>query len=195
MEIQRRIFIQRAAKGVLFLVSVPIIGKEILYAAFDATPSNTEGPYYKSGAPYRTVLLETDDPGTPLTVTGQVIDKNGNPLPQSVIEIWQANSQGIYDMDGYRYRAKIPLDSKANYEFQTVLPGNYGGRPKHIHYKIGAPEHEGLTTQLYFATDSFFEGNPDRNFRKDPIVQHRELIRPVSLVQNEASVFFRICLL
>jgi protocatechuate 3,4-dioxygenase beta subunit len=69
---------------------------------------------------------------------------------------------------------------------------------QHIHYKVSAPGHKTLITQLYFATDPVFEGDPDRNYRKDPLLQTRELIRPVSVFADphsiHAAVLFEIVL-
>ena len=63
---------------------------------------------------------------------------------------------------------------------------------------ITAPGHKTLITQAYFATDPFFEGNPDKNFKKRNIVSNRDLIRPVSLFEApgtpRASIEFDICL-
>ena len=52
---------------------------------------------------------------------------------------------------------------------------------QHIHYKVTGPGHKPLITQLYFATDPVFEGDPDKNYVKDPILDSRELIRPVTV--------------
>jgi protocatechuate 3,4-dioxygenase beta subunit len=63
---------------------------------------------------------------------------------------------------------------------------------------INAPGHKQLVTQLYFENDPKFEGNPDKNYTKDNLVWHRELIRPVNKVANGhpsyTSVGFDICL-
>jgi hypothetical protein len=45
-----------------------------------------------------------------------------------------------------------------------------------------------LITQLYFATDPVFEGDPDRNLARDPLVQSRELVRPVVLSGDPKSI-------
>ncbi len=69
------------------------------------------------------------------------------------------------------------------------MPGHYPTRvAQHIHYKVSAPEHQALITQLYFATDPVFEGDPDKNFVKDPILKSRELIRPVSVFADPESI-------
>jgi protocatechuate 3,4-dioxygenase beta subunit len=48
-----------------------------------------------------------------------------------------------------------------------------------VHYLVTAPGHKPLITQLYFATDPVFAGDPDKNFTRDPLITSRELVRPV----------------
>ena len=79
------------------------------------------------------------------------------------------------------------------------MPGHYPDRVcQHIHYLATAPGHKTLVTQLYFATDPVFEGDPDKNFSKDPLVQSRELVRPVTIGGDPkamyAAVAFELCL-
>ena len=120
-------------------------------------------------------------------------------LPDATIEVWQANHFGSYDTEGYRYRAKLPLDSSGSYKFDSVMPGHYPDRVcQHIHYLVAAPGHKTLVTELYFATDPVFEGDPQKNFARDPQIQTPELIRPVLLVGEpealHAAVRFELCL-
>jgi protocatechuate 3,4-dioxygenase beta subunit len=120
-------------------------------------------------------------------------------LPGAKLEIWQADHSGRYDLDGYRYRATLLADDKGQYSFDSVMPGHYPGRVcQHVHYMISAPGHKTLTTQLYFATDPVFEGDPDRNYTRDPLIYSRELVRPVTLAGDpkeiHAAVNFEIVL-
>lgn len=141
-----------------------------------------------------------NDAELPLAVSGRVVDTRGELLEGAVLEIWHADPHGVYDLDGYRYRAKVAAAQKGTYGFETLMPGHYPDRVcAHIHYRVTAPGHEPLITQLYFATDPAFEGDPDRNFKKDPILQSRELIRPVTLTDPtgssvQARVVFDLCL-
>jgi protocatechuate 3,4-dioxygenase beta subunit len=120
-------------------------------------------------------------------------------LTGAAVEIWQADHLGQYDLDGYRYRATLTADEHGNYDFDSIMPGHYPGRVcQHIHYLVKAPGHKPLTTQLYFATDPVFEGDPDRNYMRDPLIQKRELVRPVTLAgdpkQIHATVNFELVL-
>ena len=165
------------------------------------TPPNTLGPFYKRLTPLNSVLRLPGDPGMPLSLSGQVFDTSGNVLPGATIEIWQTNHQGYYDLDGYRYRGKVQVDESGAYRFESVIPGHYPDKSRvcqHVHYVVTGPGHKTLVTQLYFATDPVFEGDPTKNYRRDPLIQTPELIRPVMLTgdPNEvhAKVQFELCL-
>ncbi len=146
------------------------------------TPFDELGPFYKRDAPHVSVLRAPGDPGMPLSVAGIVYSVSGEILPNAKLEIWQTDHFGHYDNAGYHYRAMIQSDPKSNYGFESVLPGHYPDRVcQHIHYLVTAPGHKPLTTQLYFASDPVFEGDPDKNFSRDPLITSRELVRPVIL--------------
>jgi protocatechuate 3,4-dioxygenase beta subunit len=135
------------------------------------TAQNLEGPYFYPNAPVRTdgVISPAGAEGTPLTVTGTVRDTSGNIIPNAKIEIWQADPNGVYsDFEngrrvrnpGYEYRGAVLSGDAGNYRFDSLLPGSYGGRPKHIHIKITAEGYSPLTTQLYFKGDELNPGDP-----------------------------------
>jgi protocatechuate 3,4-dioxygenase beta subunit len=122
----------------------------------------------------------------------------GQPVPGVRIEMWHTDNAGRYDLIGYRFRTKLSVDSGTEYAVETIMPGHYDDRPaQHIHYLITAPGHRTLITQAYFATDPWFEGDPDKNFRKRGIVGNRDLIRPVKLYEQgtvHAAIDFDICM-
>ena len=157
------------------------------------------GPFYKKNAPHVAQLRLPTDPGLPLSVSGQVFDTSGNLLEGATLEIWHANDAGLYDLDGYRYRAALIADRAGKYAFESVMPGHYPGRVcQHVHYLVQAPGCKPLTTQLYFATDPVFAGDPQRNYVKDPLIYSADLVRPVAIVRTPsgpaAAVTFEIAL-
>lgn len=165
----------------------------------EPTPFCELGPFYKRGAPHVPMMRTPGDPGMPLSVAGVVYSVSGEILPNATLEIWQTDNYGHYDNAGYHYRATIQPDAKSNYGFETVLPGHYPQRVcQHVHYLVTAPGHKPLTTQLYFGTDPVFEGEPEKNFSRDPLIGSRELVRPVVLKgepkQMVAAVTFDIVL-
>jgi catechol 1,2-dioxygenase len=166
--------------------------------AVKPTPAEVLGPFYKKHAPDTPRLHKPADPGFPLRVTGKVLNTRGEKVAGARIEIWHADHAGLYDVEGYRYRAGIAAGEKAEYTLETILPGHYPDRPaQHIHYLITAPGHRTLITQAYFATDPFFEGDPDKHYRKRGMVSHRDLVRPVKLFEQgspHAEITFDIIL-
>ena len=187
------------------LVTSPAFDAESVSAFWDQadmrqpTPPNDLGPFYKKRAPDSRMLRTKGDAGMPLAVSGRVIDTKGEAVPDAVVEIWHADHGGHYDLAGYRFRAKVPLDGSGKYQFDTIMPGHYPDRVcQHVHYLVTSAGHKPLITQLYFATDPVFEGDPDKNFSRDPLVQSRELVRPVTIGGDPkamiAAVSFELCL-
>jgi protocatechuate 3,4-dioxygenase beta subunit len=116
----------------------------------DATLAQTEGPYYTPNTPQRTSLLETGMAGVRLVVSGQVLATDCQPVARALLDFWQADDAGEYDNAGYRLRGHQFADDQGRYTLETVMPGLYPGRTRHIHVKVQAPNQPVLTTQLYF---------------------------------------------
>jgi protocatechuate 3,4-dioxygenase beta subunit len=116
----------------------------------EPTPEQTEGPYFSTGSPRRRSLLASGVRGTPLTITGYVLTTACKPIRRAKLDFWQANARGVYDNEGYRLRGHQFTDAAGRYRLDTVVPGIYAGRTKHIHVKVQRPGGEVLTTQLYF---------------------------------------------
>jgi protocatechuate 3,4-dioxygenase beta subunit len=127
------------------------------------TVAETEGPFFKAGSPEASNLVQEGMPGQVITITGHVVDQNGQPLANTLLDFWQANSSGAYDNSGYTLRGHQYTDANGNYSLTTVVPGLYPGRTEHIHVKLQAPNGPMLTTQLFFpgvaqnARDSIYD--------------------------------------
>ena len=190
---RRDLLAKCAALGVLTVGSALLLAEALnaweLQEARKATTWNELGPFYKKRAPHTRHLRTAGAPGLPLSVSGRVFDTHGNALPGATVEVWHADHRGEYDLSGYRYRASLVAGDGGSYGFDSVMPGHYPSRVcQHIHYLISAPGHKPLTTQLYFATDPVFEGDPDRNFTKDPLIRNRDLVRPVTIKGDAKAV-------
>lgn len=118
--------------------------------ADDPTPELTEGPYFTPDSPKRKSIVHAGAAGTRLTLTGRVLTTAGRPIPNALIDFWQADGRGVYDNSGYRFRGHQLTNAKGQYALFTVVPGLYTGRTKHIHVKVQAPREPVLTTQLFF---------------------------------------------
>jgi protocatechuate 3,4-dioxygenase beta subunit len=157
------------------------------------TPPAALGPFYKKKAPTSNKLRAAGDPGLPLVVSGEVFSSRGDRLSAATVEVWQTDHLGFYDLEGYRYRAALTADAAGKYDFTSVMPGHYPDRVcQHIHYLVRAPEHKPLVTQLYFATDPVFEGDPAKNFQRDPLVTSYELVRPVQLAGDPKDIVAQV---
>jgi protocatechuate 3,4-dioxygenase beta subunit len=129
-----------------------------------ATASNLEGPFFKAGAPVRSILVTESDPGERLVLSGYVRDRACAPVVGARIEIWHADARGAYDNEGHHFRGVLETDASGAFRVQTVLPGRYLNgpkyRPAHIHAKVHVTGRAVLTTQLYFEGDPENLGDP-----------------------------------
>ncbi|HEX2916577.1 MAG TPA: dioxygenase [Chloroflexia bacterium] len=114
------------------------------------TMAETEGPYFKPSSPERKSLWEAGTTGTRLIVTGYVLSTDCQPVKNALLDFWQADANGQYDNTGYRLRGHQFTDENGVFRLETVIPGLYPGRTRHIHVKVQAPNQPILTTQLYF---------------------------------------------
>jgi protocatechuate 3,4-dioxygenase beta subunit len=116
----------------------------------DPTLAQTEGPYFTPNSPERASLLEAGLGGRRLVVAGTVLTTDCRPVRRALLDFWQADDAGQYDNQGYRLRGHQFSDAEGGWRLETVVPGLYTGRTRHIHVKVQAPDGPVLTTQLYF---------------------------------------------
>jgi protocatechuate 3,4-dioxygenase beta subunit len=163
-----------------------------------ATASDVEGPMYTVEPPFRKKIYEEyegmgDD--DPLFVSGTVTSTRGGPLAGAVVDVWQTGPAGGYDVWDERqpegnFRGRIRAEEDGSYEFQTMLPkpytvpsngpvgryleavGQHPWRPAHIHFKVTAPGHKTLVTQVFFPGDPYLENDTIGAVKPD-------LVRPV----------------
>ena len=143
--------------GLALPLAVAVAGTETTLAATPAcvdddepTVEQTEGPYFTPRSPRRRVLRTSGMRGTPLLLTGRVLTTRCRPIANAQLDFWQADARGVYDNRGYRLRGHQRTDALGRYRLETVVPGLYPGRTRHIHVKAQAPRRPVLTTQLYF---------------------------------------------
>ena len=147
----------------LLLGSVALIVVPAAYAQqCRVTPRDALGPFYKANAPAQAELCASGSGGDQkLVISGRVLGApECAPLAGALVEVWQADARGDYSQVGARpddagclLRATLKTGADGRYMFRTVLPGEYPGRPRHIHYRVSAKGHATLVTQLYFARE------------------------------------------
>lgn len=127
------------------------------------TPRQTEGPFFKPRSPER-VSLTAGQAAPSLILVGRVLGKDCRPVAHALLDFWHADEAGEYDNSGFRFRGHQFTDADGRYRLETILPGSYPGRTRHIHVKVQARGGPVLTTQLYFpgeprnARDGLFRG-------------------------------------
>lgn len=126
------------------------------------TQRDAEGPFYKGGAPLKSVI-ETE--GEPLTISGTIFQSSDctTGVSNATIDIWHCDSNGEYDNEGFKCRGVVRSDSNGKYSFKTIFPPHYGSRPRHIHIKVRAQGFQELTSQIYFKGDPNLQNDFARN--------------------------------
>lgn len=176
---------RKLIKSSLIIGMYPLFSARELAKTCPLTTDDIQGPYYTPNAPIKQKLSPEGAEGTPLFITGTVFAKDcETPIPSSKLDVWHADSQGVYDEQGYNYRGVFHADAMGNYAMETILPGKYLNgsyyRPRHIHFKIQGGGSNELTTQLYFEGDTSI---PDDQWASDPLAEHRI----VALAEDEQA--------
>jgi protocatechuate 3,4-dioxygenase, alpha subunit len=107
--------------------------------SLQATTSQTVGPYFKIGLSwlYRDTLLGEGVSGERVTIQGRIFDGDGVPVPDAILEVWQANAQGKYNHPedtqdkplelGFTGFARVPVNAEGVFRFATIKPGPVPG--------------------------------------------------------------------
>jgi protocatechuate 3,4-dioxygenase, beta subunit len=154
------------------------------------TLSEATGPHFSLGDIGRSgcdLTRVTSQPpcGQRIIVSGQVLDEDGRPMRQTVVEIWQANAAGRYRHDRDQHDAPLDphftgaghvlTDDTGHYRFVTIKPGAYpwanhpnAWRPAHVHFSLFGPAFATrLVTQMYFPGDPLLVDDPIYNCTAD----------------------------
>ena len=162
-----------------FILASDVLGLSMLVVQMnhrldpDATPNTVLGPFHIDGSPPLAFGADMSDglDGTPLFIHGVVRDLSGAPVGGAVLDVWQADGDGMYeaqlDVDEARLRAKYAARDDGSYCVRTVAPRGYAipmdgpvgeligataishFRPAHVHVLIDVPGYEPLITHLF----------------------------------------------
>ncbi len=169
-----------------------------LQAAIELAPTLSEvtGPYFGSSVvgPHA-IDLTLGQRGEPLGerihIAGRVLDEAGNPVPHTLIEVWQCNSAGRYLHARDQHPApldpnftgvgRLQTDEDGRYQLRTIKPGAYpwrnhfnAWRPAHIHVSVFGPAWSTrLVTQMYFPGDPLLAFDPIYNSIPDEAARQR----------------------
>lgn len=162
-----------------FILASDVLGLSMLVVQMnhrldaDATPNTVLGPFHIDGSPPLEFGADMSEgvAGTPLFVHGVVRDLAGEPVAGAVLDVWQADGDGMYEaqlpVDEARLRAKYTTREDGSYCVRTVAPLGYAipmdgpvgemigateishFRPAHVHFLINVPGYEPLITHLF----------------------------------------------
>jgi catechol 1,2-dioxygenase len=165
---------------------------DVLHQPQGATEGTVLGPYYAPDSPARPLgasVIDTDDGGDRLTVSGTVRSRDGSALGGATIDVWSCAANGLYPAQDPRQartnlRGVFTADRDGHYEFITLRPTNYSvptdgpvgellrrtgrspQRAAHVHMIVSAAGHQSLVTHLfdrqcpYLASDAVFSVRP-----------------------------------
>jgi protocatechuate 3,4-dioxygenase beta subunit len=133
--------------------------------------------------------------GERITVSGRLLDPDGRPIREALVEVWQANAAGRYAHRWDRWPAPLDphfsgggravTDGEGRYRFVTIKPGPYpwgnhpnAWRPAHIHFSLlGRSFEQRLVTQMYFPGDPLFPYDPIFNSVREQAARERMISR------------------
>jgi protocatechuate 3,4-dioxygenase beta subunit len=153
---------------------------------------------------------EGEPQGERIIVTGRVLEEDGRPVRNALVEVWQTNAGGRYrhEVDqhptpldpNFTGAGRTLTDDDGRYEFVTIKPGAYpwgnhpnAWRPAHIHFSLfGRAFSSRLVTQMYFPGDPLFEFDPIFQSVRDPKVRERLVAQfDLGLTQPEWALGYR----
>jgi hydroxyquinol 1,2-dioxygenase len=163
-----------------FILASDVLGLSMLVVQLNhrfedaATPATVLGPFHIPGSPSMPFGGDMSDglPGRPLYIAGRVMSVDGAPVANAVLDVWQADEEGLYesqiaDIDEARLRATYATREDGSYCVRTIAPKGYSipvdgpvgdligrteisrFRPAHVHFLIDVPGYERLITHLF----------------------------------------------
>ncbi|EPD66961.1 MULTISPECIES: intradiol ring-cleavage dioxygenase [Streptomyces] len=150
-----------------------------------ATESTVLGPFHMTESPVRALGADIDlvGGGEPCVVSGRVLSRDGTPLPGALLDVWQADGNGFYDVQRPDVqppgngRGLFTADAEGRFWFRTCVPSPYpiptdgpvGGllratgrhpyRPAHIHFIATAAGHTPVTTHIFVAGSDYLDSD------------------------------------
>lgn len=150
-----------------------------------ATESTVLGPFHMTESPVRELGATIDlvGDGEPCVVSGRVLSRDGGPLPGAVIDVWQADGHGFYDVQRPDVqppgngRGLFTADAEGRFWFRTCVPspypiptdgpvgdllratGRHPYRPAHIHFIASAAGHTPVTTHIFVAGSDYLDSD------------------------------------
>ena len=186
--------------------------------AAGATQSTVLGPFHMTRSPVRALgdTIDLVGESEPCVVTGRVVGTDGSPLPGAVLDVWQANDHGAYDVQepdqqpSGNGRGLFTADEQGRFWFRTIVPSYYPiptdgpvgellaatrrhpYRPAHIHFIVSADGHTTLTTHIFVAGTEYIDSDAVFAVKKSLITEFTEVDDPDLAAQYQVRNPFRL---
>jgi protocatechuate 3,4-dioxygenase beta subunit len=191
-----------------------------------STESTVLGPFHMVESPPRErgENIALDGKGEACLGTGRVTGPDGEALPGALVDVWQANDDGFYDVQQpdiqpeRNLRGMFTADDDGRFWFRTIVPrfypipddgpvgellaatGRHPNRPAHVHFIVTAPGHRPVTTHLFAAGDPYIDsdavfGVKESLIRDFPVVDDPARAVEVGLPNPFRTVHFDVTLL
>lgn len=154
------------------------------------TTWQTVGPYFRIGLEprYLSCIAPENSPGQHISIQGMLFDGKGKPVPDAILETWQANSNGVYcsqETAGFRGFGRIATDADGKFGFSTIMPGQAPGpagtmQAPHLAVRIMMRGLlKDLVTRVYF---------PHPELNADPVLQLVPAERRTTIIAAQSPV-------
>jgi hydroxyquinol 1,2-dioxygenase len=181
------------------------------------TESTVLGPFYASGSPVRQLgdNIAAQDGGQPCYVSGRVLDPDGQPLAGVLLDVWQSNDDGYYNVQqpdtqpAGNLRGIFTTDEQGRYWFRSIVPSSYTvpndgpvgkllraqgrhpWRPAHIHFVISRAGYRTLTTHLFVDGDEYLDSDTVFGVKDSLIVDFKRVDDPAQAAEKGFDGSFR----
>jgi catechol 1,2-dioxygenase len=207
-----------------FILLSDVLGVSMLIDAINnrrpsgATETTVLGPFHVVQSPPRALGddLSGDHVGDPCIVAGTVRSVDGTPVPGALLDVWQANGEGFYDVQQpgvqppLNLRGLFTADSEGRYWFRSVVPspypipedgpvgeilraaGRHPYRPAHIHFFGGSRGYRPVTTHLFIEGSPYLDSDAVFGVKRSLITPVQEIRDPQRAAEFGVEAPFRL---
>ena len=193
-----------------FILLSDVLGVSMLVDAINnrkpsgASESTVLGPFHVEGAPELPMGANIclDAKGEDMVISGRILDTDGKPIAGAVIDVWQANDEGFYDVQqkgiqpDFNLRGVFRTGPDGRYWFRAVKPkfypipddgpvgkllgalGRHPYRPAHLHYIIKADGFESLTTHIFDPDDPYINSDAVFGVKESLLAEFKKVEDP-----------------
>lgn len=169
-----------------------------------ATETTVFGPFHVDGAPEREMgaNISLDGKGQVCLFQGRVLDLDGKPIENALVDVWSDNEDGFYDVQQpgiqppFNNRGVFRTGPDGRYAFRGIRPvsypipddgpvgqmlaalGRHPWRPAHMHFLVSAPGHDRIITHIFVARDDYLTSDAVFGVKESLIVDFRSVDSP-----------------